>query len=51
MRGAAGSVTSPLPNSGLPEFGTISRPKSDTSDLVRGEVKSGCVDFAGTCFK
>ena len=30
--------TSPRPNSGLPEFGTISWPKSDISDLGRGEV-------------
>ena len=34
------NITSPRPNSGLPEFGTISRPKSDISDLGWGEVAS-----------
>jgi len=31
-------LTAPQPNSGLPEFGTISWPKSDISDLGWGEV-------------
>jgi hypothetical protein len=53
-RGLAAGVTSPHPNSGLPEFGTLSWPKSDIFDLggersapkAPGEgdkVKSGCV--------
>jgi DNA helicase II / ATP-dependent DNA helicase PcrA len=33
----AASSTSPHPNSGLPEFGTSSSPKSDESDFGRGE--------------
>ena len=31
--------TSPQPNSGLPEFGSIERPKSDISDFGWGEVE------------
>ncbi len=35
----ASLATSPHPNSGLPEFGTISWPKSDISDFGWGEVE------------
>jgi hypothetical protein len=44
------SVTSPHPNSGLPEFGTLKRPKSDISDFGWGEVKSGCVNLSARMF-
>src|ERR1700737_1850334 len=40
--------TSPHPNSGLPEFGTLKWPKSDISDLGWGEGKKGCVNLIGT---
>jgi len=40
--------TSPHPNSGLPEFGTISWPKLDISDLGWGEVNRDCLNVSET---
>ena len=43
--------TSPHPNSGLPEFGTISWPKSDISDLGWGEVNRDCLNVSEHAYK
>src|SRR6266508_2035470 len=40
---------SPHPNSGLPEFGTLSWPKSDKSDFGWGKGTSGDIALAVPC--
>lgn len=39
QRRARSRAPSPEPNSGLPEFGALGWPKSETSDFGGGEVK------------